>query len=448
MHFILKSVFLHSLLSFLFNKYEQTKIFSLKRNILLSLLVFFFPFCLFSPDVFGDDDSCVLNPDSTVCKERERRAEQRFKNEQEDRQGRIEDREREALRREARGKQEAQREAARLQREAMRERERKCEQAERDMKTDMEKQNQKQKDSKQKFFDLEEKITDLERTARENKEKISTELDTLKTESSQTIQEFKDDMGDELKEIDDEIKKMEGDMAQLHDALDTVATGRLDAFFARRKQQNEFYSKCFGQALQQTEQQRGDWYKRKATGTLKRKSMEALVSGGKTQTKSQFSQKFNSLLHLCLNNQAALLEKENQKNEYKLMLEKLRRKEEKAKQQIAGLKVQIQQMKTQGKVETMSKFKEKMQAELQNFETSYTNLTTNFKEQSQQVIKEIKKIKEQQASVLMEHSQTTSQDTRTIMAQNGCGGMDNFNLFPTNNPGTIPSLSFPSGSLQ
>ena len=427
MHFILKSIFLNSSSS--------------KWNVLFFHILFiplFFPFNALGADPPSPDEIELRTKEFEYQKERDSLTDER----------RTEEREMEALRREARGKQEAQREAARLQKEAMRERERKCEQAERDMKTDMKEQNRKQKDSEQEFFDLEEKIADLEKTASEKKTEISTELDTLKTESNQTIQDFKDDMGDELKGVDDEIKNLKENIAQLYETLAQVAEGRLDAFFARRKQQNEFYSKCFGQALQQTEQQRGQFYQRKAKGTLKRKSMGDLISGGKTKVKGEFSQKFNNLLNLCLHNQAALLEKENQKNEYKLMLEKLRRKEEQAKQQIAGLKAQIQQMKTQGKVEVMTKFKEKMEAEVQNFEASYNNLTTNFKEQSQQVIKEVKKIKEQQAYVLMNRSQITSQGTRTIMAQNGCGGMDNFNLFPTNNPGTIPSLSYPSGSLQ
>lgn len=412
----------------------------------LSLLI------LFSYGVLGDsalsiEAFCAQNPKNQDCKERRRQEQQRLEWEQEDREKRGEEREMENRRQEERTKIEAQREAARLQKEAMRERERKCEQAERDMKTDMEKQNQKQKDLEQKFFDLEQKITDLEGKASENKVSLNKDMEDLKKNSSENIQALKDDMGAQLKETDEEIKKIEDSMVQLKETIDKVADDRLTAFFARRKQQNEFYSKCFGQALQQTEQKRGDWYKRKATGTLKRKSMGDLISGGKTQTKSQFSIQFEKLLHLCLNNQAALLEKQNQENEYKLMLEKLRRQEERAKQQIAGLNVQIQQLKTRGKADIMTKFKGKMEAELQSFQQSYDNLSKNFKEQSQNIIQDIGKVKKQQAMVLMQRSQITSQDTRSLMVNNKCE-MDSFNLFPTNNSGYSPSLSYPPGALQ
>ena len=403
---------------------------------------------LFSSGVLGEttlsiEAFCAKNPNNKSCKERRRQEQQQIKWEQEDRERRAEDREIENRRQEERTKQEVRREAARQQKENMRERERKCEKAESDMKTEMEKQNREQKDLEQKFFDLEEKITDLEGKASENKVSLNKDMEDLKKNSNENIQSLRDDMGTELKETDEEIKKLENNMAQLQETIDKIADDRLTAFFARRKQQNEFYSKCFGQALQQTEQKRSIWHKRKSTGTLKRKSMKDLISGGKTQTKNQFSIQFERLLHLCLHNQAALLEKQNQENEYKLMLEKLRRQEERAKNQIAGLQAQIQQLKTKGKADIMQKFKGKMEAELQNFQQSYDNLSKNFKEQSQQIIQEIQKVKKQQSMILMQRAQITSQDTRDLMVNNECG-MDSLNLFPTNNNANPISLSYPS----
>ncbi|MDE0517939.1 MAG: hypothetical protein OXH36_00060 [Bdellovibrionales bacterium] len=429
MYSILKNIYLKHLLS---------------NGNTLFVSIFFILIFLHSFPVLGKNEDAPSREEIKL--EREKFEHQKQRDELED-ERRSEQREREAHRREERMKQEVQKEAARQQKEAMRERERKCEQAERDMKNDMEKQNREQKDLEQKFFDLEQKITDLESKASENKVSLNKDMEDLKKNSSENIQSLKDDMNEQLKETDEEIKNIEESMAQLKETIDKIADDRLTAFFARRKQQNEFYSKCFAQALQQTEQQRSTWYNRKATGTLKRKSIGDLISGGKTQTKSQFSIKFEKLLHLCLNNQAALLEKQNQENEYKLMLEKLRRQEERAKQQIAGLQMQIQQMKTKGKADILTKFKEKMEAELQTFQQSYDNLSKNFKEQSQQLIQEIGKVKKQQAMVLMQRSQITSQDTRSLMVSNGCE-MDSFNLFPTNNSGYNSSLSYPPGALK
>ena len=430
--------------------------FSSGQTVLFSLAVFFPSLCLFSPAASVADEEipgfvfCAQNSDNPYCERRRQWAEEDRQIKKEQREAKARRLEEEARQREERTRQEVQREAARRQRTDMKERERKCEQAERDMKTDMEEQSRKQKDLEQSFFDLEENITDLEKIASESKETVNTELDALKTKSNEAIQNLKDDMGAELKGIDNEIKRMEENIAQLHEVLAKVEEGRLDAFFTRRKQQNEFYSKCFGQALQQTEQKRIQYYQRKTTGNLRKKNIGTLISGGKTKVKSEFSQKFNQLLNLCLNNQAALLEKENHKNEYNLMLEKLRRKEEQAKQKITQLKAQIQNMRTQGKVEVMNKFKEKMQAEIQNFEASYNKFTTNFTAKSQQIIREIEKVKKEQSYVLMNRSQVTSQDTRTLLVSNNCqGGMESFNLFPKNNPGSAAtSLAYPSGALQ
>ncbi len=359
----------------------------------------------------------------------------------------AEDRDIEAKRRENQTK----REKARLRAEQARAKREKCDKAKDDVKTALDEQKEDTKNLEQKFFDEEEKITDLEKQFSEGKQDLSKNLEDLKTQSNQNLQNLKDDMGQALKGIEQEVTQIENNLSALNEQLDKVEDTRMDAFFARRKQQNEFYSKCFGQALEQTEKERSLFYQRKAAGRLKRKDMGELFSAGKGKTKNQFSARFNSFLHLCLNNQAALLEKENQKNEFKLMMTKLDRQEERIEKKIADLKAKIANLKTNKKAEILKQFKEKMTAELNRFNETYASHSKSFQASSRQTIGEINKVKQRQAHILMQRSQSTPQDARQILLTNQeCQG-DPFNLFPDGADrglfNSSPSTE-PSGALQ
>lgn len=352
------------------------------------------------------------------------------------------------------------REANRLRSEALREQQRerreqeremrdRCEKAEDDIQAQMKENKQEKERWEEKFYDLEGKITELEGKNSEKQVEINEKLDELKKDTNKTVQEFKDEMAEELKEVDEEIKELERSIGELHEELRKVEETRMTAFYARRKQQNEFYSKCFGQALEQTEKERSTFYQRRATRTLRRQNIGALVSGGKAQTKNVFSARFNSFLHLCLNNQAALLEKQNQKDEYELTLKKLHSQEEGVKKKIGGIRAQIAQLKTKGKVEVMTRFKQKMEMELNTFNQSYDALTANYQRGAQQTIREIEKIKQQQAYSLMSRAQVVPQKTRSTMINNQCQGLNVFNMFsnPSGGRGLFNS-STSSGAIR
>ena len=346
---------------------------------------------------------------------------------------------------------EQRKEAERNKKEAMRERQEKCDDAYKDMQAEKKEKKEETKNLVEQFYDLEEKVTELESKNSEKQAEINKELDDLKKESNNTVQEFKDDMGKELKGIDEEIQKMEEAIAQLHEELAKVEETRMTVFYAQRKQQNNFYSKCFGQALEQTEKERSVYYQKSSRKTLRRKSMGSLFSGGKKQTKNVFSSRFNSFLHLCLNNQAALLTKQNHKNEYTITMKKLHRQEERMKEKMKGIKAQIQNMKTTGKTEVVVKFKQKMEAELNSFSQSYDSLTSNYKQTSQQTIKEIEKIKTQQSHVLMRRAQAVPEKTRSVLITEQCheqkGIADVFNMFDLQNTGDPLNFSSSSGSV-
>ena len=319
----------------------------------------------------------------------------------------------------------------------------KCDEAHEKAQEEMEAKKEEKEKWEEKFYDLEEKITDLEKENSEQQVEINEKIDEFKTETHETLQEFKDDMGEELKTIDESVKQLQESMAELNDELDKVEETRLTAFYARRKQQNEFYSTCFAKALEQTEKERSQFFSRSRRGTLKRKSVGQLMEGGKTQTKNAFSNRFNSFLQLCLNNQAALLRKQNEKDEYLLTLEKLNRQEDRAKKKIEGIKAQIQNMKTDGKVTVMNQFKEKMEAQVNRFSQSYDSLTANHQRTSQQIIKQIEKIKKQQAYTLSNRAQAVPQKTRSVLMTQQCDKMNTFNLFPTT---STPHIILPTGS--
>ncbi len=422
----------------------------LENTLFFQGLFFFSLFFFYSANLAGSEAAyiCKEDDDSDYCTRA--REQHEWAREDRDRKARKaeEDRTHRARKAEedrARRARDQEREQARTANQKERQRQERCDKVAREAKTALQKQKDETQKWEEKFFDMEEKITDLEKKHSENKMTLNEKLEELKTNSNKTVQDLKTEMGDELKELEEQIGEVEESIAQLFEALETVEEGRLDTHFARRKQQNEFYSRCFGQALEQTEKERTLYYQRKTAGSLRKKSLGQLISGGKGQVKSQFSERFNSFLNLCLNNQAALLEKKNQRDEYKLMLEKLNKKEERAKAQIAGSKSKITNLKTKSKMEVMNKFKEKMTAELNSFSQSYDSLTKNFQESSKQTIAEIEKIKKRQAYILMNRSQATSQDTRSLLLNGNCQeGLDAFNLFPRSwkiNPLSPPALT-------
>ena len=392
--------------------------------------------------------------------EEENRAEKRLKIEEEQwehqqeqdelrRERELEREEREDKRREARSRRELELEARREAKEKRREMREQCEKAQDDIKEDMENKKDEREDLEQEFYDLEGKISDLEKQNSEEENTINEKLDELKKESQETVQNLKDEMQDEIyKKIEKEMQQLEKERSQLHKDIEKIKETRLTAFYARRKQQNEFYSRCFGQALEQTEKERSTFYQRRATGTLKRKNIGALISGGKSQTKHSFSSRFNSFLNLCLNNQAALLEKQNHKDEYELTLIKLQRQESAMKKQSETMRSQIKNLSTTGKTEIMGNFKQKMEAELNTFNQSYDSLTKSYQKNSSQIINEIKKIKQQQAHILMKRAQAVPQETRSTLVNNQCQMADMFNMFSSSSKGGILGSSTSSGGTQ
>ncbi len=373
--------------------------------------------------------------------DRREEADERARRNEDERKRKEEARERNnALKEQQRIVKENRREA----KENRKELEQKCEQAEQDAKEALEESQDKQADLQEEFYDLEEKVTDLEKQNTEGQERINQALEDLKKASNQNIQNLKDEMGRELKGIEGEIGNLENALSQLYDAVEEAEEQRLTAFYARRKQENELYSACFSTALKQTEDEKLRFYKRKKSGALQKKHIGALVQGGKAQVRGTFSGRFNYFLNLCLNNQAALLKKKNHANEYKLMLEKLKRKEMRIEDKIADVQITINHLKTSGKQEVLKKYKEKMAMDIKNFEQAYSSLTQNHQRNTAQIIQEVGKIKQQQATVLMNRAKAIPQQTRNQLVENQCQGLDMLNMFPSTP--TIPTLPYAPGS--
>ncbi len=354
----------------------------------------------------------------------------------------------------ARGKAEQAEQATKAKREALKDLEEKCRQANKDVEEELKDAQGEAKEWEEKFHDAGQDITKLEEKHSEQQVEIRENLDKLKQESNRNVQELKDDMGKEMKNIDAQVAQVSAKIADLNRQLEKVEDLRLTAYYARRKQQNEFYSQCFGQALTQAEAERAKFYKKKTHRRARRQNMGQLMTGGKQQNKAVFSGQFNSYLHLCLNNQSALLQKQNMKNEYQLTVEKLAREEERTQAQIEELKQQIQKLNTQDKAEVVARFKEKMEKALQAFNQNHELLTTNYQTSSQNTIKQIEEIKKQQANHLMRRSQAVPKEGRSTMISQQCQGQDVFNMFANSSTGerglfnSTPSSIPDTGSVR
>ena len=352
-----------------------------------------------------------------------------------DRQDRIAEKEAKDKADRIRAEVEAKKEVERARREAQKDMEEKCEQASKDVQEELKDKQGEAQDWEEKFHDKGQEITGLEEELSKQQIQLREQLDDLKKNSNQNLQDLKDNMGREMEGLEDQVVRLEAKISDLNTQLEKIEDARLTAYYARRKQQNESYSNCFGQALTQTEAQRTAFYQKKQQRRVKRKSMGELMTGGKQQNKNVFAGKFNSYLHLCLNNEAALLAKQNLKDEYKLSLEKMKREEQRTKKQIEGVRVEIQKLQTTEKAEVLSKFKEKMEAQLKSFNQSYDVLSTNYKANAQQVLQQIEKIKKVQASYLMKRAQAVPQKTRSVAISAKCQQVDAFNLFQNQDSG-------------
>ena len=327
-------------------------------------------------------------------------------------------------------KRDAKAEEDRLTREQLKDLQEQCRQADRDVVEALKDKQGEAREWEDKFHDSGRDITELEEKLSEQQVEIRNTLDKLKQESNNNVQELKDDMGRELKGIDAQVARVSEKIAELNRELEKVEDSRLDAYYARRKLQNGFYSQCFGEALSKAEKDRKVFYDKKRSRRAKRNSMGALMTGGKQQNKTVFSGQFNSYLHLCMNHQQALLAKQNMKNDYQLQMEKLKRAEERTQAQIGELRQQIQKLNTHDKAEVVARFKQKMEIALNNFNQTYEKITTNYQTSSQNAIQQIDKIKKIQASHLMKRAEAVPQKSRSMAISQQCQGQDMFNMFP------------------
>ena len=322
--------------------------------------------------------------------------------------------------------------------EAIKEREEKCEQAYEDVEKSLEDQKEEKQKWEDKFYDFESDITDLEKKHSEEQLKTTELLEKLKKDSAQNMQDLKDKKDKELKGIDrhtaNQIQSLEKALDSLNDALAKLEETRMTVFFNRRKQQNNNYSACFGQALQQTEAERSKFYAKKQRGTLRHKNLKSFVSGNKSKTKSTYNSRFQQLLNLCLNNEAAQLKKENEKKEYELTVTKLNMQEERVQKQMAKTKKKMKTLGEQSKhekVDVLNQIKEKMQANLETFEESYDSITKKGKKRSEQILAEINKLKSRQSEMLVKRNQVVPQNKRAALVLKECQQTQQaFNLYP------------------
>ena len=372
-----------------------------------------------------DDKDCIQQVLDAQQKQRDEEAE-----------AREDERKRDEARDEARAKAEAHRakmedlkEQERARKEALKEMEEKCEEAAKDVEEHMKDKKEEAQDWEEKFHESNEEIAKLEEALSQKQVEIKEQIDSLQNESNKITQELKDSMDQQMKQIDSQVASLEKEIDDLHAQLEKLEDTRLTAQFARRKMQNEFYMACFQTALQKTEEARTKFYSKKQAKRVKRKTMGELITGGKQQNKSVFSAQFNNHLNLCLNNEASMLQKQGQKNEYKLQSELFARQEERAKEKIKKIRASIQKLHTTDKAEVVAKFKEKLEGRLQSFQRNYDTLSASYQTSAQSTHQQIEQIKKRQASYLQNRAQAVPQKTRSVLMSEKCSQQDTFNLF-------------------
>ena len=292
------------------------------------------------------------------------------------------------------------REEDRRAREDARDREERCEKVRDEYQEEISDRDEKIEDWETKFYEEQDKIKELENKIAEHGMKAKSDIEELKQSSNKNIQDGKDNMGREFERLDGKIQKLEAGIDELTQALEKVEDQRLNAFYARRKQQNDFYSKCFGEAVAKTEQKRQAHFKKIAQGRLSRRSFGDLMFGGKKRTRGQFDRQFDVYLNLCLNNQAALRQKKNMKDQYELMERQLAIQEQRVQKRIDDLKKEIKELDTSGRVDILNRFKEKMQNQLNTFNETYDSHAHTQKVQTNIVIQQIQAKKQKQAYYL------------------------------------------------
>ena len=139
---------------------------------------------------------------------------------------------------------------------------------------------------------------------------------------------------------------------------------------------------------------------------------------------------FNQIMNMCLRNEVALLNKQEQNSELQFRLQQNTLMQKRIKETIAKIEKQVEDLNTNKKITVLNRFKELMQRQIQNYDESYDSSVRNFETFQQGQWTKINDIRKKQSVALYRRSQAVPQDTQSALLVNQCQQAEHaFNLF-------------------
>ena len=395
------------------------------------------------------EDGGYINPNDCRAKQERERATEKTEQDRQTRQDEwdLEDRQRQERERLEQVQQEAEEQALRQAKEAEeaarrqeqdwvakeKELKEKCEQAEDSLYAKLEEKKETVRSYDDNFFSIEERISQAKQDLTEDDIKLSEAKDRLRRESNQAVQELKDGLRGELDgRIDGQIRQMEAAIDQLSEAASQIQEAEMDLFNAKIKVKNQAYAGCYDIAVQETLKKREEYIGKARAGRLRRRTMDGLLSGGKSQTLNNFNAYFQQAINRCLNNQAQVLKNQDMEREIRTKEEKLELKRAQIKEKQDKIKAQIKELNTEKRLEVLTRFKEKMEEVVKEFNIAFERLSKTAKQRRKHTLAKINSFKQEQARVLARKEEEMDMDSRFRAKVTECQQEQALNLFKTN----------------
>ena len=383
------------------------------------------------------------NEDSQACKdykEDRRREKERHEWAKDDREQAEQDREDEKDRKAREKQEDADKDRITELKEREEQRKEDCDQAYKDYQEDLKTSGEEQKKWEDEFQEHEESITEIKIAIKEKQTELDTTLGDLKRKTAEAMQELKDEMGEEMESIAEQVGQLENSLAELQAKFDDAQIQRTQIHLNKQKQDNDLYRACFSDALGKVQQ---------LEKTIQHRGLGELVSFQKNTVRNMYRQQFHQALNFCLNNEPALLNKQEQENAYRSHVQQSLLQEKRIKQAINKVKAEIENLTVPKKVQTLNAFKERIQRLIQYYEEDFDKSTKAFESYQQGEWDKINDIRKQQAIALQRRSESVPKDTRSALLVNQCDQADRiFNLFPQDQLFNNRPNSLRSGAVQ
>ncbi len=304
------------------------------------------------------------------------------------------------------------------------ERKEECKTAQDEFKSEIEKKKETQKTLREKQHEMETKVSEAEKQISKDQTTLAEELNTLQNQTNQEIQKIRESLKGEMSsQIETQTKNIQNTLMQLQSKLEANKIKVDTAYLERRKFIHAQYQECFASSKVTVEKERAKLKELIRSRRLSSTSLQTLARGTQTNIQWQFQKRLNAYIHLCLNSQDKIKQKQMRLEQFQLQLKTLALEKRAVKRKIAQLEMQFHNLVNNKQLQIVQETKEKIQARAKQFHKSYDLKLKSFETTRTNFTREIQELKRKHQQEKHQHytmEQMTPQDARMNLLRHRC----------------------------